>query len=331
MCVRARCGQRKAFQAVVVAVAVRVCAMAAVPEPETPPAEHGITAWADEQLDPLQAGLSTNFLAAVAWFDRMFGDNRLVDDADDSRMTLAVGVKVSRFEGASFEHRTRATLGLPHLRDRLLLVWDQLTETGDIDDATQVLSAYENSAPDLGLRIYATKPNSSRLSLGAGLRLGSESQAYGRLRGSRTLSLWEGTELYLSQTLQYYSENQWSAIANTRLSWACGNRWILQANPRLTWREIEDGHEPLLMLSAMRMIGRMQAFRLDVGGSWPNTPHSRETRYFVQGAERWRLGRDWLFGDLAVGVGFPQTERFEPDPYVRAMVEVVLGKAKYGK
>ena len=65
--------------------------------------------------------------------------------------------------------------------------------------------------------------------------------------------------------------------------------------------------------------------RFDVGANWPNTPHTRQARYYLQGMQRWRLGRPWLHADLTLGIGFPQEHDFRLDPFARLLIEMTIG------
>lgn len=286
----------------------------------------GLAAWTVGSVDAAHANLSTNFLASLDRLDRIFGDERLVDDTDASRMVLGVGVQHARFDGTSFRHETRARISLPRMADRLMVAWNQLTEAEDVEDGSQIRSAYEDTTPDLGLRLRLLDPSIARLTTSAGVRLGSSSQAYGRVRASRSFLLDGNTSLYVAQKVQYYTEDRWSETSTVRLSRCLFEAWILELAPSVTWREREPGCEPFLMVSVLRQHKEKRAVRFDLGGEWPETPHTDASRYFVQGTRRWRLGRPWLFGELRVGVAFPETEGFATDPYVRGMVEMVLGK-----
>ena len=287
---------------------------------------NGVAAWTVNGLGIAQAGISTNFLAAVARLDRIFGDDRLVEDANTSRVTLGLGVQASRFDGVAFRHETRARLSLPRMQDRLMLELNQLTTADDIETTGEIRSAYEDTRPDLGLRLRLLDPAIAHLTASTGLRLGSSLQMYGRIRASRTFLLAAQTSLYTVQTLQYYTEDRWTETSALRLSHCIFANWVLETAPSLTWREREPGYEPALMVSAMHQHKEKRALRFDVGGEWPETPHTRESRYFVQGTRRWRLGRPWLFGELRLGVAFPEKEGFASDPFVRAMIEMVIGK-----
>lgn len=286
------------------------------------------TEWAAGLLQPVQSLLSSNFVAAVDRLDRTFGDDRLIEDAATSRLLLGVGVRTSRSDGGSFEHRTRASVALPRMRHRAVLLWDQLTESEDPADRDRILDAYEDTKPDLELRLHLLEPTTTRLSAGAGVRLGSGAQAYGRLRGSAEYALGRDTGLYVAQTLRHFSEDGTKTTSEARLTWSALRRWVLRAHPRVDWAEEEPGYKPMLTFSALRYVGRVQAVRFDVGGAWPETPHTRESRYHVQCTQRWLLGREWLLGELATGVAFPERESFRADPYVGVMVEIVFGNGR---
>jgi len=277
-----------------------------------------------ENLGEGQARLSTNFLAAVARMDRIFGDERLFEDANTSTMTLGVGVEVSRFDGLSFKHKTRARISLPRMKDRIMLEFNQETEADDVETRSQIRSAYKDTTPDLGLRLNLLPPETIHLTASAGLRLGSPSQGYGRIRASRLFPLNPLTSIYIAQELKYYSVDRWSEKSTVRLNHCVFDTWVIESLLSLRWQESESGYEPYLMFSFMHEHKEKRAIRFDVGAAWPETPHTRDSRYFLQGTRRRRLGRKWLFGEIRLGVAFPEKENFAADPFVRVMVEMVL-------
>lgn len=271
-----------------------------------------------------QARLSTNFLTAVERLDRVFGDDRLIEDANTSTMTLGVGVEVSRFDGVSFRHKTRARVSLPMTEDRVMLEFNQETEVDDVETSSEIRSAYKDTTPDLGLRLKILEPETVLLTTSAGLRLGSPLQGYGRIRASRMFLIDSWTSLYLAQQLTYYTEDRWSEMSTVRLNRCIFDAWIVEKSLSLKWRERESGCEPHLMFSFMREHKAKRGTRVDIGAAWPETPHTHEAKYFLQGTRRRRLGRKWLFGEIRLGVAFPEKENFKTDPFVRVMVEMVL-------
>jgi hypothetical protein len=134
--------------------------------------------------------------------------------------------------------------------------------------------------------------------------------------------------LYAAQTFKYYSVDHARAKTEARVIWTGPRKWFLHLNPSAEWREREPGCEPALSLSAFRQVGRVQAIRFNAGGTWPEFPHAHDTRYYLECTQRWRLGREWLLGELSTGVGFPERESFRPDPFVGVMLEVILGNGK---
>lgn len=286
---------------------------------------NGAAVTAMKNLTEGQARLSTNFLAAVARLDHVFGDERLLEDANTSTMTLGIGVEASRFEGLSLRHKTRARVSLPMTKNRLMLEFNQETEADDIENRAQIRSAYKDTTPDLGLRLNLLKPQTTHLTASAGFRLGSPSQGYGRIRASRTFLIDTETSIYIAQELKYYTVDRWIETSTVRLNRCVFELWVIESLLSLKWREREPGCEPYLMFSLMREHKEKRGIRFDVGASWPETPHTRESRYFLQGTRRRRLGRKWLFGEIRLGVAFPEKEDFAADPFVRVMVEMVLG------
>ncbi len=290
---------------------------------------NGALNWAFETLfTPTQAMISSNFVAFVDGCDRMFGDDRLIEETAVSRLIIGAGVQTSRFEGQRFATRMRASLALPRTRKRVAFYWDQTAEGDDIADRRGVLEAHEKSRPDAELRVQLMDPDRFWLTAGGGVRLGSGSQPYLRLRGSRSFRLGDESSFYIAQTARYFSRDRVKTTSEMRLTWVVANGWLMRIRPAIDWREKKPGFEPSLTLSAWHGLSRQRALRLDVGGNWPATPHCRESRYYVQTTLRRELRHDWLLGELRAGVGFPEKESFRPDPYIGIMFEFMFGNLK---
>lgn len=250
---------------------------------------NGAAVTAMENLTEGQARLSTNFLAAVARLDRIFGDERLLDDAETSTMTLGIGVEVSRFDGLSLKHKTRARISLPLTQNRLMLEFSQETEADDVENRSQIRSAYKDTTPDLGLRLNLLNPERIHLTASAGLRLGSPSQGYGRIRASRMFPLDPLTSIYIAQELKYYTEDRLSETSTVRLNRCVFDIWVIESLLSLRWRESESGCEPYLMFSFMHEHKAKRATRLDVGAAWPRR-HTRANHAIscrVRGDDGW--------------------------------------------
>jgi len=285
--------------------------------------------WAFETLfTPTQSMISSNFVAFAERCDRMFGDERLIEEADVSRLIIGVGVRTSRFNGQGFQSRSRASLALPRTRNRVAFFWDHMTEGDDITDRHDISEAYEKSNPDAELRIQLMEAERFWLTAGGGVRLGSGAQPYLRLRGSRNFSLGEESSFYIAQTARYFSLDRAMTTSEMRLTWIVSNDWLMRVRPALDWAEKKPGYEPSLTLSAWRGLGRQRALRFDLGANWPATPHCRESLYYLQATLRRELRHDWLLGELQAGVAFPETESFRPDPYVGIMFELMFGDVK---
>ncbi len=288
-------------------------------------ARRGLGRWLARRPDAFRASLTESFLGITDRLDRWFGQDRLVDEQAQSRLLLSTWLQQSRFGGTVLRARARAHGMLPRTRRRLALILDQESTIEDPARARQVVDAFEESRPDVGLRAWLMRSVRSLLTLDAGVRGTSPLQAFARLRASRTLVAGPETELRLQQTVAVFSADRWVGATELRWRGRGPGRWLGEILTLGTWREAQPGVEPALVLSLMRETAGEGALRLDAGGVWPEVPHCRSAEYFVRGARRARLGRPWLFGELRLGVGFPQDRDYAPDPSVAILLEMALG------
>lgn len=262
---------------------------------------------------------------AVERFDRFFGDERLGDDNCETRVTLGMGLEHDGEEGLSLLSDLRVRLALPRITRRIHLVLDDAFDTDDPTDVRAIEGELRDRKPDAGLRYFFHKNGRMRLSGDVGARFGDPFQLFGRgrWRGSLRLDEWE---LRVTETVYWFTEDGWRET--TEMTWsrplpAC---WLFRSSSRVTWEEKNEGVKPAQEFSMSRGLSRHRAYRVFVGGAWPEAPSTREANYTTGFVYRQLIHGDWLFAEVSTAVEFPQKSDYDPNPIVGLKFEVVFGE-----
>jgi len=264
------------------------------------------------------------FLGVIERFDRLFGD-RILDDHDEgTRLSVSAGVRFDDREGATLENRIRLRLALPNLERRLLLFFEEDDAEGADPPSKTVADAVRDARSLAGIRLALAPIGQARLSADGGVRLGGDPQivARGRFSLVKTYGVWERR---LRQTVAWYSADGWTATAEARWTRPMGEAWLFRATTAVGWKAAEDGVTPSQTFDLLRAVGSARGHRWTARAEWPETPRCREALYTIECALRWRLYRDWLFGEATAGVDFGQDREYDPNPFAALRVEIVFG------
>lgn len=295
--------------------------------PEPLPDDGDTTNSLAARADLWHAALSSGIVSTVDRVDRFFGDERLLDDNRATVVRAGVGVEWNEADGASLKTRLNARLSLPHLEQKVQLIADNFTEADDPTRGNPVGDSLRESHPDAGLRYVVKDEGPLRFSGDAGLRLGSESQVFGKLR-ARLIVPHDPWEMRLTQIGQWYSRDGFGTTSEMRWSRVLSHDWVFQTNTRLSWREDRDGITPGQSFTWHRAVGTSWGHRISVDAEWPEFPHTTEDVYVLSYGYRRLIHRDWLFIEIVPGVDFNQARDYEPNPRFALMFEVMLGELR---
>ena len=239
--------------------------------------------WRARMSDPAQWEIwhdraSTGIVAATERIDRFFGDERLEDDNESTRLKFGIGPRYHKEDGASLVTDIKARLALPRLKNRFQLIIDDFFESDEPEDASVFSEALKDSEPDTALRYVISRNESRRLSADAGVRFSSPSQVFGRLRG-RIIVPYPLWELRLTQTAAWFTDD--GLVTTSQMGWTrhLGDSWLLRAGSRLTWEENRDGVTPGQSFTLFKELSERQAYAVSLSASWPEMPRTHEAEY----------------------------------------------------
>lgn len=281
-------------------------------------------AWA-VTADQWHGRISSGIESTVDRVDRFFGDDRILEDNHGTVVRAGMGVEWNDADGPSLVTRFSSRLALPNLEERLQIIFDNMTESEDSLSGRDVEGVIDNSEPDAGVRYILKDDGRLRFSADGGLRLESDTQVFGRLRGRLTVPC-HSWELRLSQSIQWFSIDGWRETSEMRWSRMLGRDWVFQLGSRLTWRQDEDGVSPGQAIEWRRVTRGTWGHRFLVSAEWPNAPDVEKAAYIFSYGHRRLIYRDWLYVEFIPGFDFSQVRDYEINPRMAMVLEVVFGR-----
>jgi hypothetical protein len=269
---------------------------------------------------------SSNVVGAANYIDRFFGDQRMEDEGNDTRIKLSLGVRFKEEDSPDVITRANIRLRLPRTSKKLQLVFEDLVESDDPASANDVLNDIGNSGPDAAVRYNLRKKKRVQLDVDVGARLSSTPQTYIRFRGTRAYELTRKWQLRLTQKMTWFTRDGWVSLSEVQWNKRMGWDWLLRINSELEWQEDRDGVRPAQQISVFKTFSRRRAIRFDVGGSWPEYPNIVERIYYTAVTHRRLLHSNWLYFEIKPGVEFPEIDDYDSQFFIKVQLDIILGK-----
>lgn len=277
----------------------------------------------DTQWDLWHDMISSLLADTIDNVDQFFGDDRFDDENRRSRLHANIGLKYNQEEGTSLITALSLRIALPRLQNRLQFFVDGLVIDDDPDSISSVFDSARDSDSDAGLRKIFTRDEFRSLNTDVGIRLGSTPQLFGRVRGRLVIpmDLWQ---LQLSQRFTWFTSDGLVGTSEVQFDRPMANDYLFRSTTRLTWEENESGWTPEHSLALYKEVSPRRSWRLNIAGSWPETPHTSQANYSTIFTYRQLLHRQWLFLDIAPGVEFPQENDYKANAFIAAKFEVIF-------
>lgn len=276
-----------------------------------------------ELVDQIHADLSIAVIRPFERFDSFFGDQRLNEDTRRSRLDTAIGIRYDRFDESTLLTDVRLRIALPRMEDRFQLFLDETFAVDSPARETEIVTAAENSTPDVGLRYFFPRTGRWTLRGDLGGRLGSNPQLLLRLRGSRAVAV-GSWDMYLSQSLFWLTRDRWGESSELRWSRPLADQRLFRTLTRLSWSQSEPGVTPYQGVELFGTVNPRLGYRFGLSASFPGTPHTTHGIYSLSSFLRYRFHSTWLFLDGGGGVEFPQIHGYNPNPFVILKVEAIF-------
>ena len=269
--------------------------------------------------------VSSNVVGAAEYIDRYFGDDRLDEESNGTRLRLTLGVRFQEYEEVDFIHRASIRLSLPNLTERLQLVFNEWWDGDEEDGVDPVMRSEEDVRTTAGVRYNVQAKKRTKVDADAGARIGSPSQVYLRLRGSWASDVTERVQLRLIESIRWFSADGFISTTEMQWNYRLDPDWLFRSSSQLVWSEEDDGVRPVQIVSLYQTISKHRAIRYELLGTWPETPHTDEATYQATVTFRRLIHSNWLFMEIKPGVEFKQERDYTPQPLIAIQWEILFG------
>jgi hypothetical protein len=298
---------------------------AAAPPADEAPANSWFERLADAgQLDTWHEVVDDGIIGAVERIDRLLGDERLDDDARQTRLRLRFGLRYDEIDAWSLLSNVRIRLALPRLEHRLQLIMNSDSEADETDLGAILGDDARDSTFDAAVRFLFSEDARHRISFDAGLRGTGPVQAFGRARG-RLIVPHAKWELRLTQTFAWYTSDGFVATSEMRWTRPLIEKWWFRSVSTLHWGQKPSGVTPRQGFIVARELSDRRAYRVEVSGIWPETPHPHTTRYAAEFTYRQLVYKKWLYVEVAPIVDFRREWNYKTNPGISLRFEVLFG------
>ncbi len=300
---------------------------AQIPEPQ--PTSEEVTGEFPQTLSDMHRRIGDRVLDLSDRIDNFFGDPRLEEDAGETRYRVRTELRIEEAGETDFRTRIRGHAVLPHTKKRLGLYLetfrdDFFADLGDllgdpVDEGEESLLREEDVS---GLRAALFDGDSGHLSLDGGLKISSDPKVRLRLRWREDHELNDIWTLRFVQSLEYRGEIGYGERTQFRFERSVDDRF-LRLGLEGVWFEDQD-YEALFTTSYYFPVDERTILRVsgDMRGILGNEP-ARTGVGWGLGLRR-LLHEDWLFGEIAPRVFYPEKSIHGSEVSVQLVFEVIF-------
>ena len=285
-----------------------------------------------DHLSNMHRSIGDRVLDLSDRIDNFFGDPRLDADAGETRYRVRTEFRIEEGGESDFRTRIRGHAVLPHTKKRLGLFLesfrdDFLTDLGDILGDPVEGGGEPSLLPEediSGLRAALLDSDRGHLSLDGGLKISSDPKLRLRLRWSEDHELSDIWSLRFIQSLEYRGELGYGERTQLRFERSLEQR-LLRFGLEGVWFEAQD-FEALFTTSYFLPVDDRTILRIsgDMRGILGNEP--ARTGVGLGVGLRRLLHEDWLFGEIAPRVFYPEKSIHGSDISVQLVFEVIFGR-----
>jgi len=276
-----------------------------------------------EPLDNTRNLVSQQVTDFANWLDNFFGDDRIYDESQNSRLKLnLLQINEDGYQ-PRFEANLQGKLTLPNTQKRLKVLFESDPGDNPNPDDT-IVEAVENQQQSLGLRYvqFATDWFRGHTDIGVRFRSGLDTFVRFRLRGLFSLGNWN---LRATETIFWRDSTGPGESTRLDLERRLGKNYLFRATSKANWfdetRQFDMGQDFFLI----HTINKYRAVIYRTGLSAVSEPRVQTTGYILSIRLRQQIHRDWLFFEINPKVLYPREENFRARRSLTLKLEVLFG------
>jgi len=282
----------------------------------------GEAAFEQTWFDQTHSYLTQILCQPSVWFDGFFGQHRAGEDWAGSLVRWQGAYRIDEKDGKSYRPEFSADFRLPKMDKKLKLV---ITSQGrddrtssfpdkdpyDLGTSADPDTATRNDKTTAGLRYHLTDTRKTRLSLGAGLKLGNPVQPYVRLRLGYTEPLGSSTLLRLTPSAIWIKGEGTNRSLRVELEERLSENALIRASQSLVHKQLESGVQWGTALTLFERLSHVTVLAVEAGARGNTQPSNRVERYRLSTRLRSNFLREWLFLEVEPEHYWPRDDQGE--------------------
>lgn len=281
----------------------------------------GEEAFSRSWLDRTHAYITSTLCQPSVWFDGFFGEHRAGEDWAGSLIRWQGSFRLDEQDGGDFRSTLDANLRLPRMNDRLKLI---ITSQSGSDESRTLPDddPYGFGSPDdtpnadkrqtaAGFRYYLTDTRTTRMDIGAGLKLSHSVQPYVRFRLRFTQPLSSSTLVRLTPTVIWLREEGVNRSLRIDLEQRMSENILVRGSHSVVRRELEPGVSWGTSLTMFDRLSMVTVLALEAAAQGHTFPDAQVLRYRLAARVRSNFLRDWLFMEVEPEYYWPRDSQGE--------------------
>jgi hypothetical protein len=268
-------------------------------------------------IDQVDQKLYTTVCASARWFDSFFGDARAHDEASTTYGTVSVYLKWTEHDQFEPIFKGRVNIDLPNAEKKMKLFVGRLSPEEFLTDTTGYQGPAQPPNEDdeedwlVGLGYTPLNSRTQRINLSVGVRVDWPPDPYTKVQYRWYHPLGANLLFRFRQTGFWYLEDGFGTTTNLDFEHRPRPDVLIRTSTSATFSEATEGVKWWLSSTAFRQLSKGRAIggRIWIRGETEAPVEVREYGFWV--LFRKRLHREWLYGDIATGLTWPQDDPFE--------------------
>lgn len=284
-------------------------------------------------IDTAHERISTSLLRLSNQIDSFFGDERMDEETNKTRMRIYTQTDFAEGEPPVSENAFRVQLRLPRTERRLQLVVQNNDRDDESDVSNQASRASQTRAKDnasgtasAGLRYLLDKAD-IKFTTDMGIRLNWPPKIFARARLRKTIGIGDKWIFRPVERLMWVDREGWSSAADLNFDRKIDDTWLFRYANLVEWNDREFitrwQSGPIWFHKISEKTGisySALSFWSDGDKTWA------VDRYALAAGFRQLIYKQWFFWEATPVLSFPRERNFRRQPGFSVRVEAIFGR-----
>ncbi len=288
-----------------------------------------------DRLSSAHYYLSENVEALADKIDSFFGSTRIYEESSGTYVQLRGTTIYGRGGEWEFDGRVRAKFDLPHLAEKINLVFESEGEDDNREDRILSGSTLPQAVDDkdlaASLQYVIQRREFWDIRLQPGLKVKWPLDPFVRVRFRWLNPLSQTWLSRVTVTPGWFNSRGWEARARLDLERATGGGSLFRSSSEGIW--LLDDPRNLALVQAFffsHPIGNRDQLAYEIGVTGQIEPRLEDTGYFASVRYRRDIHQRWIFLELKPQIVFDRDDDFRANPSIALSLEMVFG-SRYAK